>query len=204
MGIRAVKRVAVFLDRDGVINANVYNPATSAFESPHRPEDFQLHPDVLPAVRRLAAAGWPRFLVSNQPSYAKGKATLDAIRTIARQCDETFAAEGLPFTESFYCLHHPDGSVPGYSGPCNCRKPSPRFLLQAAERYGIDLSRSWMVGDRDSDVACGRAAGTRTILVASDYAGAPPARSVPDARAANLAAAVELILAAWQPLRAPE
>lgn len=196
MGILAVKRAAIFLDRDGVINANIYNPVTSAFESPHRPEDFHLHPEVLPAVRRLADAGWPRFLVSNQPSYAKGKASLDAIRAIARQCDETFAAEGLPFVESFYCLHHPDGDVPGFSGPCDCRKPSPHFLLLAAERHGVDLSRSWMVGDRDSDVACGQAAGAHTILIAPDHPGAPSPRGLPDAHAANLAAAVELILAA--------
>lgn len=195
MGILAVRRTAVFLDRDGVINANVYNPATAAFESPHRPEDFRLHAGAMNAVRRLADAGWRRFLVSNQPSYAKGKTSLEAIRAIAALCDDAFAAEGLPFTESFYCLHHPEGRVLGYSGPCGCRKPSPYFLRLAAERHGIDLAGSWMVGDRASDVACGRAAGTRTLLVAPDHPGASPARCEPDARAADLAAAVEIILA---------
>jgi D-glycero-D-manno-heptose 1,7-bisphosphate phosphatase len=187
-------RSAVFLDRDGVINCNVFNPMTGSFESPHRPQDFRFRPRTLQALRHLRAAGIPYFLVSNQPSYAKGKTSMAALNAIAERCDALLASKGLGFQESFYCFHHPDGLVPDMSGPCPCRKPSPYFLRLAAERYRIDLSISWMVGDRDTDVLCGQAAGTRTILIAADHPCATPPCCMPDVHAPDLVAAVAHIL----------
>jgi D-glycero-D-manno-heptose 1,7-bisphosphate phosphatase len=191
-----MSRAAVFLDRDGVINANVFNPATGAWESPHRPEDFRLADGAIDALKRLKAAGLPWFLVSNQPSYAKGKAPLDMIWAIARRCEEMLAGEGVGFVEAYYCLHHPAGVIEGYSGPCDCRKPSPAVVLAAAQRHGLDLARSWFVGDRDSDVDCGRRAGTRTIRVAADHPVATLAAVQADAEASGLAEAVDIILKA--------
>ena len=187
-------RGAVFLDRDGVINANVINPVTGAWESPHHPRDFRLHVGVLDAVSRLVAAEMPVFVVSNQPSYAKGKTTLANITAVAQRCSEEFGRVGLQFTQTYYCLHHPDGVVPGYSGPCRCRKPSPFFLHRAAQSYRLDLGQSWMVGDRASDMECGRSAGTRTILVAPDHPGAVVFGAVFDSSAADLVEAVDIIL----------
>src|SRR5262245_57470729 len=81
------------------------------------------------------------------------------------------AAHGIGFDDWFYSYTHPDGSVPHASGPSLERKPSPYFLLVAAARHDLDLARSWMIGDRDSDIACGRAAGARAIFVRSPRAG---------------------------------
>ncbi len=78
---------------------------------------------------------------------------------------ELLAAEGVRFDASRLCLHHPDGVVAELSGPCDCRKPAPGMLLDAARALGLDLGGSWMLGDTDADVAAGRAAGCRTVLI---------------------------------------
>ena len=188
---------AVFLDRDGVLNRNVFNPLTGAYESPHRAEDFELLPGVLDALALLRERGYRLILVSNQPSYAKGKTALAAIQAIYRRLTDSLADTGILFDAFYYCLHHPDGIIREYSGPCECRKPSPYFLLQAKNRFGLDLAKSWMIGDRETDVLCGRAAGVRTIRVAEDHPVPEPSRpTVADRTARDLADAARWLAAA--------
>ena len=188
---------AVFLDRDGVLNRNVFNPATGAYESPHRVEDFAMLPGVVEALQRLQAAGYGLVLVTNQPSYAKRKTTLGATAAIHRRLADTLEGAGIQFLAFYYCLHHPDGVVPEYSRRCECRKPSPYFLLQAKARFGLDLAHSWMVGDRETDIQCGRAAGVRTIRIAADHSVAQSCgRTAADLTTRDLAAAVALLCAA--------
>lgn len=186
---------AVFLDRDGVINRNIYDPETGAYESPHRVEDFQLLPNVIPALTRLRDAGFDLFLVSNQPSHAKGKVTLATLNEIHSQFMAQLSAANLSFKEFYYCFHHPDGIVPEYSGLCRCRKPSPYFLFLARDQYELALSRSWLVGDRSTDITCGVAAGVRTIRVALDRSTEPADDDIiADFNAYDLAHATEIIL----------
>jgi len=154
-------RRAVFLDRDGVLNRNVWNPATDQHESPLTPEQFELLPDVLPALKLLCDTGYLLFIVSNQPNYAKGKASMDTLNAIHCRLEAALAEVQISFSAFYYCFHHPE-----FTGECICRKPSPYFLFEARDSFGIDLTASWMVGDRATDIQCGRAAGTRTILVA--------------------------------------
>jgi|SRR5271157_1448030 len=163
-----MKRAAVFLDRDGVINRNVFNAATQAWESPLCAAEFELMPDAMKSLKALSDAGFLLFLVSNQPNYAKGKASLETLAAIHQKLLDNLSAASIAFSAFYYCLHHPQGIVAGYSRPCVCRKPSPYFLLQARDAFDIDMERSWMIGDRDADIACGSAAGVRTILVLND------------------------------------
>ena len=158
-------RRAVFLDRDGVINRNVLNPATGEYESPLTVAEFALIPGAREALLRLQEAGFLLFLVSNQPNYAKGKSSLAELDAIDAALRRELAAIGVEFAAFYYCLHHPEGVVAGYSGACICRKPSPYFLLKAIREFGLDAAESWMVGDRTTDVLCGRAAGVRTIYI---------------------------------------
>jgi D-glycero-D-manno-heptose 1,7-bisphosphate phosphatase len=155
-------RCAVFLDRDGVLNRNIWNPATGAYESPLIPEQFELLPRVIPALYLLREAGYLLFLVSNQPNYAKGKASMEALDAIHERLEAELTFAGISFAACYYCFHHP-----AFSGECLCRKPSPYFLLEARDIFEVDLAQSWMVGDRVSDIACGRAAGVRTVAVGS-------------------------------------
>jgi D-glycero-D-manno-heptose 1,7-bisphosphate phosphatase len=151
---------AIFLDRDGVLNRNVWNPATSAYESPLTPEQFELLPNVIPALQLLQDAGYLLFLVSNQPNHAKGKASLSTLDAIHGRLETALAEGHISFSACYYCFHHP-----AFTGPCICRKPSPHFLFKARDVFGVDLGRSWMIGDRQTDIECGRAAGTRTLEI---------------------------------------
>ena len=166
MGIDKVGgRRAVFLDRDGVLNRNVLNPATGEYESPGSPEQFELVEGVFPALRRLQDAGYLLLLVSNQPNFAKGKNSLQELHAVQALLAAGLTKAGIHFTEFYYCFHHPKGIVQSHSGPCDCRKPSTYFLLQAEAAFGISLRDSWMVGDRPTDIECGQNAGVRTVRV---------------------------------------
>jgi D-glycero-D-manno-heptose 1,7-bisphosphate phosphatase len=195
MGVDRLSRVAaVFLDRDGVINRNVLNPATGAWESPLQPEQVEIIPEVLPAMRRLREAGYLLFVVSNQPNYAKAKSSLETLEAIHQRVEQAIVDAGIEIASFYYCFHHPEGLVPEYSGPCQCRKPSPYFLLQARDRFDLDMGRSWMVGDRPSDMECGRRAGVRTIRIVNVDEGAQERGTAADFVADGLAAAVAIIM----------
>jgi len=185
---------AVFLDRDGVLNELVLNPGTGDYESPRAPEDLKIAEGILAPMKALASAGFGLFLVSNQPSHAKGKTTLENIREIHRRLDIFLRDNGVAFVEYYYCYHHPRGVVPGYSGPCPCRKPSPFFLLKAQRERGVDPSRSWMIGDQDTDIECGRNAGCRTALLLNERSAAKRGGSRPDITGGSLAGLVGEII----------
>jgi len=180
-------RKAVFLDRDGVINANVFYADSGEEEAPRTAADFHLLPGALEAMRQLQDAGYLLFVVSNQPNQAKRKATKTDHDAIQSLLAETLDCTGIKIEEFFYCFHHPDGVEPSLSGPCDCRKPSPFFLNQARDRYALDMAKSWMVGDRVSDVVCGCSAGTKTVRIANTV------DIDADATVVNLACAVNII-----------
>ena len=159
---------AVFLDRDGVINANVFYADTGEMEAPRTAADFQLLPGVLDAMRRLQEAGFLLFVVSNQPNQAKRKATKADHDAIQAKLAAALDMEVIRVEEFFYCFHHPNGIEPLLSGPCDCRKPSPYFLDRARRDYSLNMAQSWMVGDRDTDIVCGRLAGTKTVRITND------------------------------------
>ena len=188
-------RSAVFLDRDGVINKNVLDPATGEYGAPLRADQFELAPGALSALEALQQAGFALFVVSNQPNYAKGKCSFEELNAIHQRLKAELDAAGVALTAAYYCYHHPQGKIRGYSGPCGCRKPSPYFLLGAREEHGVSLESSWMVGDRPTDIECGRAAGVKTIRVAADHPASPhPDEPIADFEAHDLAQAAEIIL----------
>ena len=189
-----MNRRAVFLDRDGVINHNVYYADTGEWESPRKVADFALMEGVLAALASLQRAEFLLFVVSNQPSFAKGKTSLNDLRAIHIQMERLLSASGIQLSEAYYCFHHPRGTVPELAGPCECRKPSPHFLLAAARDYGIELPDSWMIGDRDTDIECGHAAGVQTIQVEGDHPSPAPRRAAPKFKAAALPDAAAVIL----------
>ena len=200
MGIGKVAKPAIFLDRDGVINALVLNPSTGRMESPLTVTEFRLLDGVLPALLRLRRAGYSLSLVSNQPNYALGKSTLRNLGAIHYRLVSELLAAGIQFTRFYYCLHHPQGIRSGYSGPCVCRKPSPWFLLRARDEFGYSLRDCWMIGDLPTDMECGKAAGARTIRLTSGSRPTAPEPAGPladphaDYCARDLAAAVDIIL----------
>jgi D-glycero-D-manno-heptose 1,7-bisphosphate phosphatase len=156
---------AVFLDRDGVLNELVADPESGQFESPLRTSQVRLIRGASAAAAALKAAGYALVCVTNQPAAAKAKTTLAELDAIQQRVRELLAAEGAQLDAWRMCPHHPDGVVPELSAACDCRKPAPGMLIDAARELGLELAASWLIGDTDSDVAAGAAAGCRTILI---------------------------------------
>ena len=158
-------RPAAFLDRDGILNEAVPDPDSGLPESPLRVDDVRLLAGAAAAAAKLAEEGYALVCVSNQPAAAKGKVEVEELLRIHERVVELLEEQGVHVEASLLCLHHPDGVVGELSGACLCRKPAPGMLLDAAAALELDLASSWMLGDTDSDVAAGDAAGCRTVLI---------------------------------------
>jgi D,D-heptose 1,7-bisphosphate phosphatase len=187
---------AVFLDRDGVINAALYDPVEGKPDSPYRLEDFRLLAGVAQAVRAINEMGFLAVVVSNQPGVAKGKCDYAFLETVNAELTARLARQKAHLDAIYYCLHHPDAVDESLRVDCDCRKPKPGLLLRAAQELNIDLTGSFMLGDSPSDIEVGLAAGCQTILVdghRSYFRLGEAVRVKPHWTARNLPAAVEII-----------
>lgn len=200
---------AVFLDRDGVINRLIYHQESGIIDSPFVLDQFQLMPGAAGAISRLNGLGCKVVVVTNQPGIAKSHFSLNTLSQMHQLMDEKLRASHAALDAVYYCPHHPDAENPAYRVVCQCRKPAPGLLLQAARDLDLDLARCFMVGDSLTDVQAGRRAGCRTILIGKmkcdlcrlmDEQGARP-----DAIAGTLGEAADLILAKWEqtPVESP-
>jgi D-glycero-D-manno-heptose 1,7-bisphosphate phosphatase len=158
-------RNAIFLDRDGVMNPYVYNAEFGTVDSPNSPDEFTLIPGAGEAVTEFNRLGFVVVVVSNQPGIAKGKFTPALLEQVDAKMRAGIAAWGGKLDAVYYCLHHPDAVVPVYRERCECRKPRPGMLLEAARQLDIDLKNSYMIGDGVTDIEAGRAAGTHTVFI---------------------------------------
>ena len=156
---------AVFLDRDGVINELIYYPEQGVVDSPFTVEQLRLLSGVGVAINNFHEMGYKVILASNQPSIAKGYLSEETFDKIRRKMKEDLAKDGASLDGEYYCFHHPEAKVEKLKTNCECRKPKPGLLLQAAKEMDVDLSQSWMIGDGLTDVKAGKDAGCRTILL---------------------------------------
>jgi len=170
-----LSRPAVFLDRDGTIN--VRPPEHDYIRNS---QDFEWLPGALEGLIKLADAGLPLIVVSNQRGISRGLVSHATLRKIESRIQDALGAHGHQVTAFRYCPH-------GLEEQCDCRKPRPGMLRAAAQELELDLSRSWMVGDSDADVEAGLAAGCRTIRLGTDAASVQPT-------APSLLQAAEIIL----------
>ena len=148
-------RPAAFLDRDGVLNVD----RGYTF----RPEDLVMIPSAAAAVRLLNDAGYYVFVVTNQSGIARGFYTAAAMTLFNAQIQNALRGEGAHIDAFYHCPHHPDGVVTELAVRCHCRKPQPGMLEQAARDWPIDLSRSFLIGDKDDDMAAAGAFHIRGI-----------------------------------------
>jgi D-glycero-D-manno-heptose 1,7-bisphosphate phosphatase len=146
---------AVFLDRDGVINDHVRFVNT--------PEDLFLFPGVGKAIRKLKDAGFKVFVVTNQGGVGLGHMKEESLHAIHEKMERELEQDGAILDEIAYCAHKPHAS-------CACRKPEPKMILDLAKKYDIDVGRSYMVGDRDTDIFAGQKAGTKTVFIGETFA----------------------------------
>lgn len=149
------RRLAVFLDRDGVLNED------TGYVS--RPKDWRWLPGTREALTRLKAADFLLIVVTNQSGIARGYYAETDVHALHAWVNAQLAPLNAPIDVFYLCPHHPS-----LSPPCLCRKPRPGMLLRAAREWNVDMARSWMVGDSLRDVEAGMAAGCRTLLLGKD------------------------------------
>jgi histidinol-phosphate phosphatase family protein len=148
---------AVFLDKDGTLVDDVpYNVD---------PARIVLTAHAGAGLKLLRDAGYRLFIISNQSGVARGLFEEAALQAVWRRIDELLAPFEVAIERAYWCPHHPQGSAPAYAIACACRKPQPGMLLRAAREHGIELARSWMIGDILHDVEAGRRAGCGTVLI---------------------------------------
>ncbi len=177
-------RQAAFLDRDGVINQD------KAYV--HRWEDFAFMPGAVEGMRRLQDAGYALVIVTNQSGLARGYYTEAEYQTLTQRLLSELQQQGVKVEGVYHCPHHPKGSVAQWAVDCDCRKPAPGLILQAAAELGLDLSNSILVGDKPSDIEAARAAGVgKAYRVDSDNPESgddSASQALSDGRFANLLA----------------
>ena len=155
------KQKAVFLDRDGTINKYVGFLCNI--------DDFELIEGVSEVIKKINQSGYLAIVVTNQPVIARGEVTWDELNEIHKKMATLLGKDGAYVDAIYICPHHPDkgfeGERPEYKFDCDCRKPKPGLLLQAARDFNIDLSQSVMIGDSNSDVEAGESAGCKSVLI---------------------------------------
>lgn len=155
------KQKAIFLDRDGTINKYV------GFLTDIN--DFELEAGVAEAVKKINDSGYLAIVISNQPVIARGEVSEAELTEIHNKMETLLGREGAYLDAIYYCPHHPHkgytGEVSELKIECECRKPKPGMLLKAAQDFNIDLSESWMIGDGENDILCGKNAGCKTAFI---------------------------------------
>ena len=154
---RPQDRIGIFLDKDGTVLENVpYNVD---------PAQMRYAPRAEAALRRLGRLDVSLVMISNQPGIAHGYFDQADVAAVEERLGRMFTRCGAELQRLYFCPHHPDGKIREFACACLCRKPMPGLLRRAAVDHGIDVRRSWMVGDILDDVEAGRRAGCRTILI---------------------------------------
>jgi D,D-heptose 1,7-bisphosphate phosphatase len=159
----SVKQKCVFLDRDGTIN-KFRNFIT-------RPEDFELIDGAAEAIKEINRLGYLVIVITNQPVIARGEADFQTLDLIHKKMETDLGKHGAYIDDLFFCPHHPDKGFPGerpeYKTDCDCRKPKPGMIFKAAQKYNIDLSKSYMAGDDKRDIVTAQSAGCRPVFIGS-------------------------------------
>ncbi len=155
-GTMARMRPAVFLDRDGVMTVEEKKILL--------PSEIRLYANTIDSIRRLKDHGYFVLVISNQSGVARNLFAESELIELNEKLMQETGVDGI-----YYCPHHPEGVVPEYAITCNCRKPKTGLIQRACEDFSINLKESWIVGDKETDVLTGKAAGIKTILVMTGY-----------------------------------
>ena len=182
-------KAALFIDRDGTLNVEA--------NYLHRPEDVVLIPGVARALARVNARGIPVVIVTNQAGIGRGMYGWEDFHAVQARIAELLAREGAHFDAAFASPHHEKGVGEYAVADHPDRKPNPGMLLRAAQELDLDLSRSWMVGDKAIDVEAGHRAGCRSALVLTGYGRDEASTCAADLVSEDLAQAVDRILESW-------
>lgn len=158
---------AVFYDRDGIILKLIYDNENGRIETAKNPSQIDFIPGIFELLKHTAALGYKNIITSNQAGVGLQKISEENFNAVKTDMTNILKNAGAVIDAQYYCFHHPSASLEKYRSDCDCRKPKPGMLLQAAKENDIDVTRSWMIGDSVNDVLAGHSAGCKTILVAN-------------------------------------
>lgn len=177
--MKQTKRPAIFLDRDGVLIVER--------DFLMNIDDIEFYPETIKALAAIKN-DYIKIVVSNQSGIARGYFTSEDVERINNEISKMLIGKGIIIDAWFFCPHGPEHE-------CSCRKPQPGMILEAAEKLNIDLKKSWIIGDKSSDIEAGKASGIKTILVKTGYGGSEPGASNanPDFTASDIGEAIECI-----------
>lgn len=174
-----MKAKAVFMDRDGVINQEKGYV--------HKIEDFHFFPYTFSALKGIPQE-YKKMIITNQSGISRGMYSQTEFEKLNSWVLSRLKEQGIEIDKVYFCPHHPDEN-------CSCRKPKTGLIRQAQKEFNLDLKKSWLIGDKTSDILAGKNAGCRTILVKTGFAGEDGLFEVkPDFEASNLEKAVEIII----------
>jgi D-glycero-D-manno-heptose 1,7-bisphosphate phosphatase len=156
-----IPQSAIFIDRDGTLNEDIGYVSS--------PEELTLYPRAAEAVRLINEAGFKAIVITNQSGIARGMYTEESLNAIHEKMIEELADSGAKLDGVYYCPHHPEIGNARYRMACDCRKPQTGMLDRAAREHNIDLSRSFVIGDKASDINLAHNAGARGALVLTGY-----------------------------------
>ncbi|UCE66943.1 MAG: HAD family hydrolase [Candidatus Zixiibacteriota bacterium] len=174
-----IKRPAIFLDRDGVLIVER--------DFLMNTDDIEFYPETIKALAAIKNE-YIKIVVSNQSGIARGYFTSEDVERVNSEISEMLGGKGIFIDAFLFCPHGPEDE-------CACRKPRPGMILEAAKKLNIDLKKSWIIGDKSSDIEAGKASGIRTVLVKTGYGGSEPGASNanPDFTASDIGEAIEYI-----------
>ena len=179
---------AIFIDKDGTLTHDIpYNVD---------PVGVRFTEGAVDGLKKLKRSGYLLIVVTNQSGIAHGYFTQEALEKLNTHIREKLSRSGVPLDDIFFCPHHPQGKIARYTLACDCRKPRPGMIRLAADKFGIDLQHSWMIGDILNDVQAGNEAGCKTILInnGNETEWVLAENRMPTAIAGNLSEAAEIIL----------
>lgn len=179
-------RKAIFLDRDGVINREK--------EYLYKISDFEFERNVLEGLKLIDFNKYLVFIISNQAGIAKGLHEIEDFKKLDNWLRKFLKKNKIKIKKTYFCPHHPEGKIKRYRKKCKCRKPEIGLFLKARKEFNLDLSQSYLIGDKTSDILAGEKAGCRTILVKTGYRGKDKLFKIkPDFVVKNLVEAARII-----------
>jgi len=161
---------AIFLDRDGVINVDkkpilIEHLGKTVIGYAHKPEHFEFIPRAIEALKKLSNTNYLLIIITSQSGIGRGYFSEDQFQEFNKYMLNIFEKEGIKIHDIFFCPHHPEKGVGKYKIDCNCRKPKPGMILNAAKKHNINLKESFVIGDSRRDIEMGENAGCKTIFV---------------------------------------
>ena len=154
---------AIFFDRDGVINKEIFRDNLKKWTAPHSVDEIEFNKNIINVLKKIKKKKFLIFIISNQPDYALGLTSLKDLKLVHNKIKKTLSKNYITIKEFFYSFRHKNSIKKNLGPPCFDKKPNPFFLKKAKKKYDLDLTNSWIIGDNQTDIDCGKRAGVKTI-----------------------------------------